>query len=202
VAYLGIPILTRVSGEAVLPAASLIVAVYLFWIFTLGIGVLEFTAAGEHRGALRRTAAGLGRNPLLLSVAVGLLLAATGLPLPAVIASALDMVAAAVTPVVLILIGLFLGRARAGKPAEWLPVLAFSLATLMALPAGFFGALMLFGFEPAGFSISIIQAAMPLAITPFALARRYDLDQEFIARAIVMSTVLSAVSLPFWISLV
>jgi predicted permease len=42
---------------------------------------------------------------------------------------------------------------------------------------------------------------MPLAITPFALARQYDLDQEFIARSIVMSTVLSLISLPFWISL-
>lgn len=200
VAYLGVPVLLEVSGAAVLPAASLIIAVYLFWLFTLGVGVLEFTRhGGDH--PLRRTAAGLARNPLLLSTAGGLLIAAGGITLPGVVTAALDMTAGAVTPVVLILIGLFLGDARAGRPAEWTPVLAFSLATLLLLPAGFWGGLLLAGLEPAAFSTSIIQAAMPLAITPFALARQYDLDQEFIARAIVLSTTLSAVSLPFWISL-
>lgn len=201
VAYLGIPVLVKISGEAVVPAASLIIAVYLFWIFTLGIGFLEFT---RHRGdheAMRRTAAGLAKNPLLLSVGAGLAIAATGLRLPPMVTAALDMVAAAVTPVVLILIGLFLGRARAGRAAEWIPVAGFSLATLVILPAGFYGGVLMLGLRPADFSVSIIQAAMPLAITPFALARQYDLDQEFIARSIVMSTVLSAVSLPFWISL-
>jgi predicted permease len=201
VAYLGIPILLEVAGDAVLPAASLIIAVYLFWIFTVGIGFLEFTKHRGNRGAFRRTATALGKNPLLLSVAVGLLVAATGIRPPAMVTTALDMVAASVTPVVLILIGLFLGHARAGQPADWFPVLAFSLATIIVLPAGFYGGVLVCGFQPADFSISIIQAAMPLAITPFALAREYDLDQEFIARSIVMSTVMSAISLPFWISL-
>jgi predicted permease len=50
--------------------------------------------------------------------------------------------------------------------------------------------------------MSAVLAAMPLAITPFALARTYDPDREFLARAIVLSTMLSAVSIPFWISLV
>jgi predicted permease len=201
VAYLGIPILVKVSGDAVLPAASLIVAVYLFWIFTLGVGRLELGNHRQHPGALNRTARGLVRNPLLLSVAAGLILAGTGIRLPDVVASALAMVAGAVTPVVLILIGLFLGNARPGKPAEWLPVLAFSAATLVLLPAGFYGGVLLLGGSPAAYSTSIIQAGMPLAITPFALAERYDLDREFIARSIVMSTALSLISLPFWISL-
>jgi hypothetical protein len=200
VAYLGIPILVRVRGEAVLPGASLIVAVYLFWIFTLGIGRLEFANHRESGGALRRTMRGLVRNPLLLSVAAGLFLAGTGIQLPDVVADALTMVAASVTPVVLILIGLFLGRARFGRLSEWTPVLAFSIATLVMLPAGFLGMIVLCGFSPSDFSTSIIQSAMPLAITPFALARTYELDREFIARAIVLSTVLAVVSLPFWIS--
>ncbi len=42
---------------------------------------------------------------------------------------------------------------------------------------------------------------MPLAITPFALADKYNLDKDFIARSIILSTILSAISLPFWISL-
>jgi hypothetical protein len=49
---------------------------------------------------------------------------------------------------------------------------------------------------------SLIESAMPLAITPFALADTYELDKEFIARSIVLSTIVAVLTLPFWISLV
>jgi hypothetical protein len=42
---------------------------------------------------------------------------------------------------------------------------------------------------------------MPLAITPFALADKFDLDKKFIARAIVLSTILSIITIPLWISI-
>jgi predicted permease len=40
---------------------------------------------------------------------------------------------------------------------------------------------------------------MPLAITPFALADKYKLEKMFIARAIVLSTILSAITIPIWV---
>ncbi len=43
VAYLGIPVLLQISGESILPAVSLIVAVYIFWMFTVGIGFLDYS---------------------------------------------------------------------------------------------------------------------------------------------------------------
>ena len=36
IAYLGIPVLTQISGPSILPTASLIVALYLFWVLVLG----------------------------------------------------------------------------------------------------------------------------------------------------------------------
>ena len=48
VAYMGIPTLVEISGEKVLPIASLIVAVYLFWIFTVGIGFLDHWQQKTH----------------------------------------------------------------------------------------------------------------------------------------------------------
>ena len=101
----------------------------------------------------------------------------------------------------LIVIGLFIGRAKIGKLTEWLPVLLFSILTLAILPAVFYYGAKFFGFIPSQFSNSIIQAAMPLAITPFALADKYNLNKDFIARSIVLSTILAVVSLPFWISI-
>jgi predicted permease len=200
VAYLGVPILVRVWGPAVLPAAGIIIAVYLFWMFTLGLAVVQH---GHAEGALLRTTlTGLIRNPLLLAVFGGITLAAAGISLPPVVVTALDMLSASVTPLVLVLIGLFIGRARRGTMREWLPVLAFSLATLFLVPALLMLGLIAAGVPTALFATSIVQAAMPVAITPFALADQLGLDREFIARSIVLSTVLSPVSLPVWIWLV
>ena len=141
------------------------------------------------------------RNPLLISVILGLIVGSLGITIPPILLKSLDMITASVTPTVLIVIGLFIGKSQIGKLTEWIPVVFFTLLTLVILPTIFYFGVKLFGFEPNQFSSSIIQAAMPLAITPFALADKYNLNKDFIARSIVLSTILAVVSLPFWISI-
>ncbi len=193
VAYLGIPVLIQISGEEILPSASLIVAIYMFWLFTVGLGYLDHSR--------KNVAIKLFKNPLLISVVLGIIIGSLGITLPAILLKSLDMITASVTPTVLIVIGLFIGKSKIGKLKEWFPILLFSILTLLLLPAGFYFGVKIFGFTPNQFSSSIIQAAMPLAITPFALADEYRLNKTFIARSIVLSTILSVLSLPFWISI-
>ena len=201
VAYLGIPILTQVSGEKILTTASLIVAIYLFWFFTVGIGYLDYSIGKNKRAVAKNIIKNLFKNPLLLSVILGIIIGSLKITLPSILLKSLDMITASVTPTVLIVIGLFIGKSKFGKLTEWLPILSFSILTLAILPAGFYFGARFFGFIPSQFSSSIIQAAMPLAITPFALADKYNLNKDFIARSIVLSTILAVMSLPFWISI-
>lgn len=201
VAYLGIPILTQISGEKILPTASLIVAIYLFWLFTVGIGYLDYTIDKNKRTVAKNIIKNLFKNPLLLSVILGIIIGSLKITLPAILLKSLDMITASVTPTVLIVIGLFIGKSKIGKITEWFPILLFSILTLAILPAIFYYGAKFFGFVPNQFSSSIIQAAMPLAITPFALADKYNLNKVFIVRSIVLSTIFSVMSLPFWISI-
>ena len=200
VAYLGIPILVKISGEKILPTASLIVAIYLFWIFTVGIGYLDYSVEKNKKAVAENIIKNLFKNPLLLSVILGIIIGSLKITLPSILLQSLDMITASVTPTVLIVIGLFIGKSTIGKLTEWLPILLFSILHLVILPAGFYFGVKFLGFIPNQFSSSIIQAAMPLAITPFALADKYNLNKDFIARSIVQGTILSVVSLPFWIS--
>lgn len=202
VAYLGIPILTSVSGEEILPKVSLIIAIYLFWLFTIGIGYLDYSLNKNKKDVAKNMLKNFTKNPLLLSVIFGLLVGSFNITIPSIVMKSLDMISASVTPIVLVVIGLFIGTSKIGKLSKWIPVLLFSLFTLVVLPAGFYFSVKFFGFIPSQFSSSIIEAAMPLAITPFALADKYKLNKTFIARSIVLSTVLSVVSLPFWISVI
>lgn len=201
VAYLGIPILTQVSGDQVLPTATLIVALYLFWIFTIGIGYLDYSMEKSKKDLVKNIVKNVLTNPLLISVVLGILIGSFQITLPAILLESLDMITASVTPTVLIVIGLFIGKSTFGKSCEWIPVLLFSILKLVLLPAIFYFAANFFEISSPQISSSIIQAAMPLAITPFALADKYDLNKNFIARSMVLGTILSIVSLPFWISI-
>jgi len=82
---------------------------------------------------------------------------------------------------------------------EWVPVFGFSIFTLFLLPALLWAGLDIFEMTPKNFAPSIVQAAMSVAITPFALAHKYHLDAHFIARSIVLTTILSIFTLPLWV---
>jgi predicted permease len=201
VAYLGIPVLTSVLGPEILPKLSLIIAIYLFWLFTIGIGYLDYSINKNKKDVLKKMLKNFAKNPLLLAVVFGLIVGGFNIPIPEIVQKSLEMISASVTPIVLVVIGLFIGKSKIGKLKEWLPVLLFSLFTLFVFPAIFYFGLKFFNFDPSQFLSSIIEAAMPLAITPFALADKYNLHKTFITRSIVLSTILSLISLPFWISL-
>jgi predicted permease len=213
IAYLGIPVLTQIYGPKILPDASLIIAVHLFWLFTIGLGFLDYSISirqswigklfhkKNKQDIIRHIGLDLLKNPLLISMFLGLLVAISGINLPRIISTATTMLAASVSPVVLVVIGLFIGNSKIGKLKEWIPVIAFTVVTLFILPAIFYLGIKIFATGMQKYIPSMIMIAMPLAITPFALADKFGLDKQFIARAIVLSTILSIITIPIWASI-
>jgi len=213
IAYLGIPVLTQIYGPKILPDASLIIGVHLFWLFTIGLGFLDYDKASRQswvgkllhkknkQDIIKHIGLDLLKNPLLLSIIFGLLVTISDIRLPRLITNAIDMLAASVSPVVLVVIGLFIGASKIGKLKEWIPVIAFTIVTLFLLPGAFYLGLKIFASDMDKYIPSMIMIAMPLAITPFALADKYNLDKQFIARAIVLSTTLSIITIPLWASM-
>ncbi len=197
VAYLGIPVLKSAYGDQILPEATMISAVYIFWLFTMGIFLVEYF--GDHKVHLRELLVRLITNPLLIAVFIGLFIAVNHVQLPKVVMSGLDIFANSVTAVVLFSLGLFIGKQPVGKLRDWMPVLAFSLIVLFVLPFLFF--LILKPFSDLHFNRAwILEAAMPMGLTPYVLCLRYKLNAEFAARAVVLSTLLALLSLPFWLT--
>lgn len=199
IAYLGIPILVQINGVNILPIASLIVAIYLFWFFSIGVMVLDYNTTNDKKDIFMKSLKHLITDPLIIAVILGIMISISNTILPEIIIKSLDMITASVTPTVLIVIGLFIGKSKFGKIQDWIPVLLFSICILLLVPALFYLTLLMLNINPIQFTSSIIQAAMPLAITPFALAEKYTLDKDFIAKSIVLSTILSVLSLPSWI---
>ncbi len=196
VAYLGIPVLRSSFGDDILPEATMISAVYVFWLFTFGIFLVEYF--GDHQVHLRSLLIRLFTNPLLISVFIGLFIAVNHFHLPKIVMSGLDIFANSVTAVVLFSLGLFMGKQSIGKLRDWLPVLAFSVVILFVLPGLF--SLILWPFIHHSVSKAwILEAAMPMGLTAYALCLKYKLNTEFASRAVVLSTLLALLSLPFWL---
>lgn len=198
VTYLGIPVLQTVLGEGALPAGGLLSAVYVFWLLTLGLLLVE--TGGEEPFHPRLLALKLLTNPLLLSVIIGLVLSLTGFRLPGILTRSLTMLSQSVTPVVLFSLGIFMGFQKIGPLREWGQVALFSLVIMLLLPGLFYLVAAKTGWlEGVDLQASILEAAMPVGLTPYALSQQYRLDTSFTARVVLLSTSLSLLFLPLWI---
>lgn len=196
VAYLGIPVLRSAYGDRILAEATMISAVYLFWLFTLGIFMVEYF--GDEKISFRQLLFRLLKNPMLIAVFLGITIAVNHVQVPEIIMLGLDLVAGSVTGVVLFSLGLFVGRQPLGKLSDWVPVIGFSLAILFILPFVFHLVSGRF-VDPVLSRAWILEAAMPVGLTPYALCLKYNLNTEFASRVVVASTLLALLSLPLWL---
>lgn len=199
VAYIGYPVVTRAfegSGGTV----SLVMASYSVTMFTLGIGSLEIAKAGRVRPAT--IVVRIVTNPFIVAIALGLLFSLARLALPEPVRATISMLGLAATPMVLMAIGIFLMR-RHRIRGLFSKVAALSVVRLVAVPLLVYlvvrGALTQM-IVPQNGAIQILEAAMPVGITTFALGSRYPVDQEFVVAAILATTLLSAVTLPLWLA--
>jgi predicted permease len=197
VAYLGIPVLVSSMGEGVLPVAAVVSALYVFWLLTMGIILVEVNGPDEM--SVARLLKSLATNPLLLSVILGMVASIFKIGPGALVMRTIDFFSQSVTAVVLFSLGIFLGLQKVGSIKEWLPVFWLTIVTTIVLPAFFYFVLKGFGLPDSHFRSSIIDAAMPLGLTPYALSVQYKLEANLAARLVVMATAFSVIILPLWI---
>lgn len=196
IAYLGMPILQNAFGDNMLPVAAIISAVYIFWLLTLGIILVEVT--GDSKLQPKKLLVSLATNPLLLSVFVGLVLIFFNLKLPKIAAQTIQLFGDSVTAVVLFALGNFLGMQNIGKLKEWGQVFIWVLITMLLFPYLFYLVLNTTGFDQELLKVSVIDAAMPLGLTPYVLSLQYKLETKLTARIVVLGTFLSIFIIPLW----
>ena len=198
VAYLGIPVLHNAFGEAVLPVAAIISAVYVFWLLTLGIILIEIN--GEEKFEVKKLLFSLLKNPLLISVFVGLIIVYFNIKLPEIAEKTISLFSNSVTAVVLFSLGIFLGLHKTGKPKEWLTAFIFTLITILVLPFIFYLLIKNSGMDSLELKATILDSAMPLGLTPYVISAQYNLEVSLVSRIVVLATLLAVFTLPLWMA--
>ena len=190
VGFLGIPMLVMLLGEGAIVPVMQVLAVDLIVFGSLIVILITGGRDGRVQWAILKTVGlGLLKNPMIVSICVGLAWSAAQLPIPAPLNDFMAILGAAATPGALFAIGASL----ASKSAERVSVaLWLSTAKLVLHPAAVaLSALVLFPVAPYAAGVMIAAAALPVAGNVYILAQHYGVAPQRVSASILISTAFS-----------
>lgn len=196
IAYLGIPFCTAVLGARATGIAAVSAAIHI--VISMITGPTFLARAAEGGQGWGRVLSRVVKQPLVWSPFVGLLLRYLGGGADWFLLVARP-VGASAGPVALFMLGLYLWENRTAV-ARWDADAALvCLVKLTLYPAITFALVAILG-APLGLSsmerqVLVLVAAMPVAITTFALAEEFRVGRRTLATAIVLSTMIGLASL-------
>ncbi|WP_375279361.1 AEC family transporter [Pseudooctadecabacter sp.] len=193
VGFLGIPMLVLLLGEGAIGPVMLVLAVDLIVFGSLIVILITGSRDGRMSlGVLRTVGLGLLKNPMIVSISLGLIVSGLGLPIPKPANEFLSILGAAATPGALFAIGASLATKSAEKVAVagWL-----SFAKLVLHPAAVaFAALVMLPVDPYAAGVMIAAAALPVAGNVYILAQHYGVAPARVSASILISTAASVVT--------
>lgn len=160
--------------------------------------VFAVTALSKGSGSLWGTVKRVAGNPFLIASVLGVTVGLSGVTIPAVIMAPLEMLAQAAIPVALISVGATMNWGALARLNRFSGILCAT--KLVVMPGVTFAACWGFGVEPKLAGTLILFAALPTASAAHVLAAGFGADRELAATSVAQSTLLSAVSLPLWIT--
>ncbi len=194
--FMGIPLCLMVFGPAGLAPSIICTLFTVSLLFAVSILCIELNHLKDGRvmPAIRKVVGAMLRNPLLLAPIAGIAWSAMGKTMPTAVERFVDLIGAAATPCALIAIGLFLAQHPARKNSA--VVNRIVLLKLLVQPAQT-GVLVFWVFDlPRLWSlVAVLSAALPVGTGPFMLAQIYQRDAAASARAILLSTVGSVLTI-------
>ena len=201
---IGIPLAAALFGEAGLGLHLTLVSLHALVLLTVLTALVESDLAREQGGAnrwamLRLTLRNTVVHPVVLPVLAGLLWNATALPLPGAVDEVLQVLGSAVVPLCLTLIGMSL--AYLGWPRSLRGALSLVLLKMVVHPLGVLAvAYGVFGLRGLALNVVVMMASLPSGSNALLFAQRYRTAEVDVTAAMVVSTLLVALSTPLWMS--
>lgn len=197
--YVGFPLALLAFGASSQTQAMLASLIVVCALFAIAVVIIETGLQGGdlRPETLRKVAASLCRNPLLVAPAAGVLVAACHWQVPVPAETFLKILGAAASPAALVSLGLFLAEKREARGERHVP-LVLTAVKLVALPlACWWLAVDVFHVAPQSANMAVLMAALPTGTGPFMLAEFYKREAVVTSQTILCSTLLSLVTLSF-----
>ena len=206
-AVLGIAFATNIYGNAGMVPLMIMSAVPFCNIYS--VLILSFSPQVDENGHLLPTAHGMdavkkacvngAKNPLILGILAGVPFALLQIKIPTMLDSALNSIGGTATPIALLVIGASFSGSEALKRLK--SAAAASFVKLFLLPAIFLPLAAMFGFRDSQMIAIMIMAGSPTTVSCFIMAKSMKADSVLTSNVVLLSTVLSACSITFWLYL-
>lgn len=211
-AFIGFPLVRSAYPTSGMMYAGIINAVAMPIYYIASVLILE-TGEAEH-GRFKAAAISVVKNPVLLAAVAGLItsgiLHETGLGetvgawpgAPAVlgvITDTADMIGNMGLPLALIAVGAALKLSYVRHHWSWMA--AGSAGKLFMAP---FAGLLLFrlfftGTAAPALGSAVLLLGCPMAVGIYVISREMDVDDDYMAGTLVLSTIAAAFTIPFWL---
>ncbi|MDO4458811.1 MAG: AEC family transporter [Clostridia bacterium] len=208
-AILGVAFAMSIYGNVGMVPMMIVAAVPLFNI--ISVLILQFSPHVDENGNLlpksaesgsaviKKAVIGVITNPIILGIAAGLPFAFFRITLPEMLTKTLDTVGGSASPIALVVIGASFSGGEAIKRMK--PALLASFIKLMVLPAIFVPIAAFMGFTGSEMVAILILVGSPTTVTSYVMIRNMKGDAPLASNIVVISTLLSSVSITFWIYL-
>ena len=193
--FMALPLLDALYGSYGLFLGSAFIAVNNVLLWSYGVSQLcrDTSKAQKIRNALL--------NPGTVSLAIGLVFFLTPLDLPQIPATCVSYLASLNTPVAMIILGAFLAQCDLRSCFQDKQVYFVTALRLLILPLITMVIFLLLPLDSILRNTMLISAAAPVAMACSMFGQVYGTDYLFSTRAVAVSTILSAVTIPFMITL-
>ena len=196
-AFLGMPLLISLAGEAGAARAALIMVFVIPMYNICSILVLATCSDSDKKVGFKTIAFTIIKNPFIIAIFLAFGVQLVGINLPFMINQTLGYTANLATPMALICLGA--GMYFQGFDAKFKYALIASLIKVVALPLLFVTAGYLLGFRGYDMVALLVLGGVPSAIAGYTMVIQMGGDGYVAATIVVLSTFMSAFTLTLFI---
>lgn len=194
-AILGIAFIENIYGHSTVGPLMIVASVPLYNIYS--VLVLTMRGNGNENGSIKTAIINILKNPIILGIFAGLPFSFLHIDFPNVIDKCINNLAVTATPLGLLLVGAgFEGRKALAKIK---PTMIATMIKLFVLPVLFLPIAMYLGFHGESMIAILIMLGSPTTVSCYIMAKNMGNDAVLTSSIIVMATLLSSVSLTFWV---
>ncbi len=194
-AVLGVAFIQNIYGNSGMAPVMIVGCVPLFNIFA--VLILTFEGENGESGSIKDALLNIAKNPIIIGIALGVAASLIKLNLPNILDKTIDMIAKISTPLALIAIGAgFEGRKAIAKIK---PTAVVTVIKLIVLPAVFLPIAVKMGFRDQELVALIIMLGSPTTPSSYIMSKNMGHEAVLTSSAIVVTTLLSSLTLTFWI---